>query len=245
MTSPHRSAPPERRGVHGGLGRIALAASALAASALAASAFDTATIAAVALAGGAPTAAGAAEAFGLAQLMQRLATRRSGSARFVERREVQVLDRTLVSSGRLAYEAPDTFVRETLEPRRERMVVEGDRVTLTQGERSRTMQLDASPEASVLVEAIRGTLTGNRAALERLFETDVSGSAERWTLELVPHDPRLRGQVSKVQVRGSGAVVREVDVRLADGDRSVMTIEPTGAAGAPAGAAIGASRARR
>jgi outer membrane lipoprotein-sorting protein len=157
---------------------------------------------------------------------------------------VKVLSPTLVTSGRHAFEAPDTFVRETLEPRRERMVVEGNRVTLTQGERSRSMELDASPEASVLVEAIRGTLTGNRAALERLFETEVSGNAERWTLELVPRDARLRGQVANVRVRGSGATVGEVDVQLADGDRSVMTIEPAGTAAA-AGASAGAARPPR
>ena len=245
MTSLHRNAPSERRQVLGALGRVGLAGSALAASALAAPALGSAAFVAAALAAAAPSVAAAAEGFDLGQLMQRLGTRRSGSARFVERREVQVLDRTLVSSGRLAFEAPDTFVRETLEPRRDRMVVEGDRVTLTQGERSRTMQLDASPEASVLVEAIRGTLTGNRAALERLFETRVSGTAERWALELVPRDPRLRGQVAAVEVSGREAVAREVQVQLADGDRSVMTIEPTDPKGAPADAATGASRTPR
>jgi hypothetical protein len=57
------------------------------------------------------------------------------------------------------------------------------------GERSRTVQLDSSPEAAVIVEAIRGTLTGNRESLERLFEASVSGSAQQWSLELVPKGP--------------------------------------------------------
>jgi hypothetical protein len=91
------------------------------------------------------------------------------------------------------------------------------------------MQLDASPEAGVIVEAIRGTLTGNRAALERHFETTVAGSAERWSLDLVPRELRLRGQVASIKVRGEQAIVRVIDVLLADGDRSVMTIEPTAA----------------
>ena len=87
------------------------------------------------------------------------------------------------SSGRLSFKAPDSFVRETLKPRHEKLAVDGNTLTMSLGERSRTMQLDASPEAAVIVEAIRGTLTGNRAALERLFETTVSGDAERWSLE--------------------------------------------------------------
>jgi len=168
----------------------------------------------------------AAAGFDLAALMQLLATVRSGEATFVERREVAMLDRTIVSSGRLSFEAPDTFVRETLKPARDRLAVTGNTLTMSRGERSRTVQLDATPEAAVIVEAIRGTLTGNRAALERLFTPTVSGSAERWTLELVPREARLRNQVAALRVSGTQMVVREVAVTMADGDRSVMTIEP-------------------
>jgi outer membrane lipoprotein-sorting protein len=168
----------------------------------------------------------AATAFDLAQLMKTLGTVRAGAATFVERREVAMLDRTVESSGRLSFAAPDTFVRETLRPRRDRMAVTGNTMTLGQGERTRTMELDASPEAAVIVEAIRGTLTGNRETLERYFTASVSGTAERWALDLVPREAHLRGEVASVRVSGEQARVREVVVWLADGDRSVMTIEP-------------------
>ncbi|MEO8078917.1 MAG: LolA-related protein [Caldimonas sp.] len=177
-----------------------------------------------------PAARAAAVSFGLAELTTLLARRTSGEARFTESRSVRLLDQTLVSNGRLSYRAPDTFVRETLKPWPERLAVTGNVLTLTRGERSRTMQLDASPEAAVIVEAIRGTLSGNRASLERLFEATVSGDAGHWTLDLVPRDLRLRGQVASVRVSGSGSAVAQVQVQLADGDRSVMTIEPAGSA---------------
>ena len=164
--------------------------------------------------------------FDLVALTTLLASVKSGEATFVEQRRVEMLDRTLVSSGRLSFRAPDTFVRETLKPRREKLAVDGNSVTMSIGERSRTMALDASPEATVIVEALRGTLTGNRETLERLFEANVTGSADRWTLELVPRDLRLRGQVASVRISGRDAMAREVQVLLADGDRSTMTIEP-------------------
>jgi len=193
--------------------------------------FLAATIAAWGLAATlvlAPPAA-QAQAFDLGALTTLLGRVQSGEASFVETRRIEMLDRTLQSSGRLSFKAPDSFVRETLKPRHEKLAVEGNTVTMSQGERSRTMQLDASPEAAVIVEALRGTLTGNRATLERLFETTVSGDARAWTLKLVPRDLRLRGQVSAVQVSGREAMAREVQVQLADGDRSVMTIEPVAA----------------
>jgi outer membrane lipoprotein-sorting protein len=173
-----------------------------------------------------PAAPCAAAAFDLAALMQMLARVKAGEATFTERREVAMLDQTSEVSGRLSFQAPDVFVRETLKPRHERLAVNGNVVTMTQGTRSRTMALDAAPEANVVVEAIRGTLTGNRETLERYFEASVAGSPEQWSLELVPREARLRGQVASVRVTGRDVAVREMQVLLADGDRSVMKIEP-------------------
>jgi hypothetical protein len=189
-----------------------------------------AIVAALALAMAVAPALAAPAAFDLSALTALLARVRSGEATFVESRRVEMLDRTLMSSGRLSFTAPDRYVRETLRPGHEKLAVEGNTLTMTMGQRSRTMQLDASPEAAVIVEAVRGTLLGDRATLERLFEASVSGDAAHWSLELVPRDLRLRGQVASVRVSGREATVREVRVQLADGDRSVMTVEPAGAA---------------
>ena len=178
------------------------------------------------LAAAAAAAGTSAADFDLTQLTTQLARVKSGEATFTEKRRVEMLDRTLESSGRLAFRAPDTFIRETLKPRREKLEVTGNVLVMSLGERSRTLQLDSAPEAAVIVEAVRGTLTGNRESLERLFDASVSGSIERWSLELVPRDLRLRGQVASVRVCGRGPTVREVQVLLADGDRSTMTIEP-------------------
>ncbi|MFZ2650404.1 MAG: LolA-related protein [Burkholderiaceae bacterium] len=183
------------------------------------------------------TAAFAQGGFDLEQLMQALAQNKGGQARFVERRHTAILEQTLESSGRLSFEAPDTFIRETLEPRRERVVVVGNRLTLTQGARVRSLALDATPEAAVMVEAIRGTLTGNREAIERHFKPGVSGDAQHWRLELVPRDSRLQAQVRSIVVIGHDHSVREVTLALTDGDRSVMSIEPLPAdAATPIGA---------
>jgi outer membrane lipoprotein-sorting protein len=173
----------------------------------------------------APGLAAAESGFDLAQLADLLGRVKSGEVSFVEKRQVEMLGRTLESSGRLRFRAPDSFSRETLRPRHELLQVDGNVLTMSSGERSRTLQLDSVPEAAVVVEAVRGTLTGNREALERSFAATVSGDATGWTLDLVPRDVRLRGQVASVRVRGRESAVREVQVMLADGDRSTMTIE--------------------
>jgi outer membrane lipoprotein-sorting protein len=167
-----------------------------------------------------------AAGFDLQALMQQLAQVRAGQATFVEDRRVQQLDQTLRSNGRLSFTAPDTFVRETLKPRQERMAVVGNQLTLSRGNRSQTVLLDSVPEAAVIVEAIRGTLTGNRETLERYFQPTVQGSDEQWQLDLVPREAGLRAQVAHLQLTGRRSEVREVRMTLADGDTSVMRIEP-------------------
>lgn len=182
-----------------------------------------ATLLALCLAFAAPAHAAG---FDLAALLQQLAQVRSGQATFVEDRRVQQLDQTLRSSGRLSFTAPDTFVRETLKPRHERLAVVGNQLTVSRGERSQTALLDSVPEAAVIVEAIRGTLTGNRETLERYFDTNLQGSPEQWQLDLVPRDARLRGQVAHLRLSGRREQVREMRMTMADGDTSVMRIDP-------------------
>jgi hypothetical protein len=170
-------------------------------------------------------------------LMHTLSLVKSGQATFTEKRISTVLDHPQFASGRLSFEAPDTFVRETTKPRHETVAVVGNNVTMSLGERSRTVPLDSVPEAAVIMEAIRGTLTGNRDALERNFTAVVSGDAHQWSLELKPREARLRELVVSVLITGRESLLREVTVAMSDGDRSVMTIEPTvePAAAVPAG----------
>jgi len=175
------------------------------------------------VAGAAPPARAA---FGFDQLMGTLSQRRSGEAKFVEQRFVSVLDQTLTYTGTLSFTAPDRLARHTLTPRPESFVVEGNQLTLQRGERVRRLALDSLPELAAMVEAVRGTLSGDGSALQRYFKPTVQGAPSRWTLTLVPLDFRLLGVVRQLRIDGNQADVRVVELQLADGDRSVMTIEP-------------------
>jgi hypothetical protein len=165
-------------------------------------------------------------AFDFKELMGLLGQRASGEARFAEQRFVQGLDAPLTASGTLSFVAPDRFTRRTLAPRPETMEVQGNQLTLTRGGRSRSLSIDASPEAAAIVEALRGTLTGNAQALEKHFEPRLEGDADAWTLALTPRDGALARQVVTVRLGGRQRDLRSVEIQLSGGDHSVMTIEP-------------------
>ncbi len=173
------------------------------------------------------TLGGAAPAWALdlGTVTQLLAQRKSGEARFTEERFVSGFEGPLRSSGTLSFVAPDRFVRTTLEPRPESMAVDGNNLILKRGGRTRQMTLDAIPEITALIEAVRGTLTGNATTLEKHFRIQVEGSAAQWTLTLVPRDQRLATQVRELKITGARSDMRVVELWLAGGDRSVMSID--------------------
>jgi Outer membrane lipoprotein carrier protein LolA-like len=167
-----------------------------------------------------------AQAFDLPALMALLAQRKTAEARFTEERTVTSLDSPLMSSGTLSFAAPDRFTRVQLEPRAESMEVQGNTAILKRGGRTRTMALDSIPELAALVDAVRGTLSGDAARLKQHFRTEVGGNAARWQLALVPIDRRLAEQVARIEIVGVRTDVRSIDLRLAGGDRSLMQVEP-------------------
>jgi hypothetical protein len=175
----------------------------------------------------------AADRFDLGALAALLAQRKSGEARFEETRLVSGLEGPLFSSGTLTFSAPDAFARHTLRPREESMSVQGNLITLKRSGRSRQMTLDAVPELSTLIEAMRGTLTGDAVTLQKHFITAVAGSAQAWKLTLVPRDRALAAQVREVVIEGQRGDMRIVSLGLAGGDSSRMTIEPIDSAKTP------------
>lgn len=161
----------------------------------------------------------------LPELMALLARNQRAEARFVEQRWVGGLGQPLTSNGTLSFSAPDTFTRTTLEPTRESLSVQGATVVMQRGARLRTLALDSLPEVVAIVEAVRGTLTGNLPLLQRHFKTSLSGTPQQWALLLEPVDARLSAQVTQVHITGALRELRTVEIKLADGDRSLMRIE--------------------
>ena len=165
-------------------------------------------------------------ALDLATVTGLLARHKSGQARFTEERTVSGIDGPLRASGTLSFVAPHRFTRSTTEPRAESMVVDGNALVLKRGGRTRQMTLDAIPEVTALIEAVRGTLTGNAGSLDKHFRIKVEGSPAQWTLTLVPRDERQATQVRELKITGVSGELRVVELWLAGGDRSVMSIEP-------------------
>jgi hypothetical protein len=165
-------------------------------------------------------------AWDLTQLMQGLAQNKSGRASFVEKKYIALLDKPVESSGELLYTAPDRLEKRTLKPRPESMLIESGTLTVERNKRRMTLRLQDYPELVAFTESIRGTLAGDIAALRRIYNLDLEGSEERWTLTLRPVETKMLDVVQRIRIGGSRAEVKTIEIEQTDKDRSVMVIAP-------------------
>ena len=147
-------------------------------------------------------------------------------ARFVERRYLKVLKSPLELTGTLAYDAPDRLVKRTLDPQPETLTVEGDRLVIESQARgrSRTLRLEDYPVVWAFVESFRSTLKGDLAALARFYRVALEGGPQRWQLSLTPRDPKMSALIEFIAIGGGGKRISRIEIREAQGDRSVMTV---------------------
>ena len=161
----------------------------------------------------------------LPDLMHLLAQQKSGKASFTEKKYLSILDKPLESSGELSFEAPGRLEKRTLKPRPEAMLLDGDKLTVTLHEkRPLNLRLQDHPEVATLVESIRGTLSGDQAALEKNYAIDLTGVQGKWQLTLTPVQKALTKVVRQVHIGGADANIKTITFDQADGDRVEMTV---------------------
>jgi len=171
-----------------------------------------------------PCISGATE-WNIDQLMLSLAQIRTDHASFVETKSIAMLDKPVESSGELLYIAPDHLEKRTFKPRPESMTVDGTTLLIERGHQKHRLQLQDYPELAAFIDSIRGTLAGDRSALERHYQLSLAGTPANWTLQLLPVEEKMQAVVKIIRIKGVENTVRSIEITQRDGDSSVMLIE--------------------
>jgi hypothetical protein len=158
-------------------------------------------------------------------LMKLLGASRSGTARFVETKYIAVLDAPIRQSGTLAY-SPGYLEKVTLLPRRERMVISGNSLSIetVSAKKTRRLRLSRYPVLWGFVEGMRATLTGYVDTLERFYKIELRGSTSDWELMLFPRQKKMRGVVHLVSIRGREGRISTIEMVETSGDRTVTHV---------------------
>ncbi|MFA7291739.1 MAG: LolA-related protein [Rhodocyclaceae bacterium] len=165
-------------------------------------------------------------AFDVIQLMNDLAQHKGGRAKFVEKKYIALLDKPVTATGEMIYVAPDRLEKRTLTPKPELLILDKDTLSIERDKQKLTINLATQPEALAFVDSIRGTLSGNRAALEKNYLLHLVGTTDKWELTLLPSDQKIAALVQRITVSGSRNQIFSIEYLQADGDRSVLAITP-------------------
>jgi len=174
-------------------------------------------------------------------------SRMSGlEARFEEEKYLALLAAPLRSRGRLYFAPPATLLRRVEAPSRQDVLIRANRVRISSGgsgdgsAESAVQTIDLTARAGIrpLVESMIWIFTGDRAALERVYEIeyerfsgDVGRDADRgaraassskpWQLRLTPRTAPLSKLIRELRVRGRGRGADTMELIETSGDRTV------------------------
>ena len=163
----------------------------------------------------------------LEAVMRGLASVRERRSRFTENKVIPELELGQPNEGTLSWQAPDRLEKHTTWPIDEVVTVHAGRLRYERRDRGvkRDFALGEQPEMQALVEAVRGTLAGDLAALRRHYNVAFTAEAAGWRMVLTPLSLRLLGAVQRITVTGIGTELREVETAGGGGvDR--MRIDP-------------------
>lgn len=153
---------------------------------------------------------------------------KAARAHFVEQKYLRMLKKPLQGNGILVYEAPARLQKETLQPKSERLLIDGDTLTIEREGKTQTMSRSDYPQIWAFIEGIRATLAGDRAALKSVYTIHLDGDPTDWHLLLEPRDPQMQEIVQSIRIAGSDAHIKHIETRERDGDRTDMTIAEDG-----------------
>jgi outer membrane lipoprotein-sorting protein len=164
----------------------------------------------------------------LPQLLSLLSARGDSEARFVELKNMAVLDKPLRLEGTVVFRRPDYLAKHVLKPVEEHYIIDGNTVTVEKPADGTRTQLSLAdyPALQAFAASLRAPLAGDGAALSAYYRASLGGTREHWLLALAPLRPEMAQVVRLVKLQGSGDRVERLDIEEAGGDTSSMRFEP-------------------
>jgi outer membrane lipoprotein-sorting protein len=161
----------------------------------------------------------------LEALMRGMAGARGVVAQFREEKQLALLSEPLESRGTLYFVPPDRLSRETSEPSRTRLVIDGDRFFFRDAAGSQALDLSANPIAREYVRNFVVLFNGDLDALRGRYEPEFHADASGWRLVLTPRGVPLSDFIERVTLEGRGRALTRMELVEAGGDRTTTWFE--------------------
>ncbi len=152
---------------------------------------------------------------------------------FRETRSSAFLVTDLVTTGSIEYRQPDYIEKNTVSPIAEKIVVNGNYVSIEKvvhqrkGEDVVQVQkypIQSHPVLATAVTNLRAMLGGDTSRIRKDFEIKLDGSRADWQLKLTPTNPEILQYFDRIILHGRDARIQKVVSILSDGDQSMLDL---------------------
>lgn len=184
-----------------------------------------------------------APAVDAAWIVQAVARPAPSRTAFVELRSSPMLRQPLRLEGEYRREADGRLVRQVHAPYAETTTLEDGQATVERAGRApRRIALARAPELAAVRNGFGALLAGDAERLQQHYTLHAEGGRQRWTLALVPRDPRLAASLARIVLHGRGAELRCVESRPVKGEpqRTLLAGAAAEAAGVTDASALAA-----
>lgn len=165
-------------------------------------------------------AATAAQAFSPADLAAQLQKPASVQGVFVQERHLRPPAKPLTTEGVFALKPKSGLYWQTDKPLSLRLRVNRQGIAQWDG-KNRRWQPSPQGGQAAQVKLFMAVLGGDVAALEQQFAAKLSGSAEKWQLDLQPKTAVMKQVFQSIRISG-GRYVEQVELLEKQGDKTVM-----------------------
>ncbi len=169
-----------------------------------------------------PGLAATAMAFDLDEIQTRLQASSRQEVRFHEIRESPWLAAPVESRGILVARPDGSLEKRVTAPQQETWRLRPDRLERI-GPNDETvgiMSYDKFPALGAMARAMREGLAGRFDGMKDDFELRLQGTAEHWTLELLPRAAQASRHIERVELQGDAAGLRTLVVVERNGART-------------------------
>lgn len=175
------------------------------------------------------TIAGEENDWSLEKLIGEIAAVEVRSSRFVETKELAILDTSLTQTGTLDFHFPDRLSKRLDPPDSSVIDIAGDTLSIqSPNQPPQYLSIANHPQLGALLEPFRAILAGDLKALRRYYRVSLKGERTKWKIELHPVDSMVARRISTIEIYGAGPVVNRYLVLEANGDRTTTSLESAG-----------------
>ncbi|MDH3336257.1 MAG: hypothetical protein OER22_07080 [Gammaproteobacteria bacterium] len=143
---------------------------------------------------------------------------------FREERHNQMFKEPMILTGYLEYLQAGTLRKVIETPFDEAFLIEAGQVVIERDGTTRKLPLRKSKSLQTILGAIEAILSGDSEQLKSVFDVELDGSRESWSLQLTPTSRRIAKRLAGLQVAGNGQSVTSIRIDLKNDEWHLMEL---------------------